>query len=288
MNVLLVYKQARLEDLKIHDACLEYVKQVLKQKGFAYRACFRDDLSNSLFDVDLVVTVGGDGTVLDASHFVGSQPIFGVNSNPNSSVGSLCVADQSLLIERLDAYLAGKIIAQSVARIEVKLNGQKLEVCALNDILIANACPAAMTRYEIQVASKRATHKNSGLWISTACGSTGAAASAGGLVQKIEDSRLQWVCREPYFVAQPLPGLMTGFLKAGQTIQIRSLMQEGRIYIDGPHIDQVFREGMELDLTLARSHLNLIMTPEMELRRQNIGLLREQYEFERRHESAQL
>ena len=41
-----------------------------------------------LVDVDLMVAVGGDGTVLSAAHFLdhGTIPMLGINSDPNVSV----------------------------------------------------------------------------------------------------------------------------------------------------------------------------------------------------------
>ena len=42
-----------------------------------------------LADIDLMVAVGGDGTVLSASHFLdhGTIPMLGVTSDPNVSMG---------------------------------------------------------------------------------------------------------------------------------------------------------------------------------------------------------
>jgi NAD+ kinase len=43
----------------------------------------RNHLSQPIRDVDLVIAVGGDGTLLRASHFLDSSvPILGVNSDP--------------------------------------------------------------------------------------------------------------------------------------------------------------------------------------------------------------
>ena len=39
---------------------------------------------------DLVVTIGGDGTLLAASHAIGDTPILGINSAPDFSVGFFC------------------------------------------------------------------------------------------------------------------------------------------------------------------------------------------------------
>jgi NAD+ kinase len=47
------------------------------------------------FEVDgaeLVVTVGGDGTLLAASHRLATTPILGVNSAPSHSIGFFCGA----------------------------------------------------------------------------------------------------------------------------------------------------------------------------------------------------
>lgn len=54
------------------------MKKVTKSK-----VILRSDLSQPISDVDLVITVGGDGTLLHASHFMDdSIPVLGVNSDP--------------------------------------------------------------------------------------------------------------------------------------------------------------------------------------------------------------
>jgi NAD+ kinase len=285
MDILLVYKRPRPEDLKIHDAALSHVEHILKTKNLSFEICYRENLEPGLIRDQLIITVGGDGTLLETSHYVQDNIILGVNSNPVSSVGSLCVADTNSFEFILERYLSGDLKPIPATRIQATLDNRVLPALALNDILIANPNPAAMTRYWIEVDGQEALHKNSGLWISTACGSTGAIASSGGHVQKINDNRLQWMCREPYFAKHPIPTLLTGFLQKGHVIKLTSSMAEGRIFIDGPHLQEPFNQGQELVLSASNCHLNWLMTPDMELRRQEIGLLREHYEFKRRHES---
>ncbi len=285
MLILLVYKRPRPEALEIHDACLNHVKSVLTAKKLAFDTCYREDLKLERVKDQLIITVGGDGTLLETSHHVKDNILLGVNSSPSSSVGSLCVADTGSFQQILEDYLSGILKPVSATRIQASLNGRLVPTLALNDILVANQNPAAMTRYWIEIGGEKALHKNSGLWVCTACGSTGAVSSTGGRVQKIEDRRLQWVCREPYFAEMPIPKLLTGFLSTGQVIQITSCMTEGRIFIDGPHWSEPFLEGQQLILSASSCSLNWLMTPKMEARRQQIGLLREHYEFDRRHES---
>ena len=285
MGILLIYKRPRPEDLETHDAALVYIERVLKDKKLTFETCYREDLKPELVRERLIITVGGDGTLLETSHYVRDNIIFGVNSNPNSSVGSLCVADTKSFQGILERHLSGQLKPVMATRIQAELDGRVLPALALNDILIANPNPAAMTRYWVEVDGQKALHKNSGIWVSTACGSTGALASTGGRVQKIDDSRLQWVCREPYFAQLPVPALLTGFLQKGQVIKLTSSMADGRIFIDGPHLQEPFNQGQVLILSVSQCNLNWLMTPNMELRRQEIGLLRERYEFERRHES---
>jgi NAD+ kinase len=59
---------------------------VLQSKPLDWISVQRNHLSNPIRDVDLVITVGGDGTLLRASHFLDSSiPILGVNSDPTCS-----------------------------------------------------------------------------------------------------------------------------------------------------------------------------------------------------------
>lgn len=277
MEILLVYKRARPDAAAIHNAAVACVERVLGSRKLSFDACYRENLRPELVRDRLIITVGGDGTFLETSHYVKDNILLGVNSNPVSSVGSLCVADTDTFEQIFERYLSGNLRPVSAARMQLELDGKILPILALNDILIANQNPAAMTRYWIDMAGDRAMHKNSGLWVCTACGSTGAVASTGGVVQSIDDQSLQWICREPYFTEKPAPKLLTGFLAKDQSIKIASCMDDLKIFVDGPHHSESFLEGQQLTLSISKYNLNWLMTAEMELRRQQIGVSRGVY-----------
>lgn len=66
-----------------HKNAINFCQNILEKKCIEWKAVFRSDLSKPIHDVDLVITVGGDGTLLQASHLMdGSIPVLGVNSDP--------------------------------------------------------------------------------------------------------------------------------------------------------------------------------------------------------------
>ena len=93
-----------------------------------------------------MISVGGDGTLLTASHWVTGAALLGVNSAPRSSVGYLTLTRRANLARDLARIARGTLLPQPVARIEVEIDGRRLPP-ALNDVLIAHEQPAATSRY---------------------------------------------------------------------------------------------------------------------------------------------
>jgi NAD+ kinase len=68
-----------------HENSVQFCKDVLEQKTNV-QLCLREELISPIRGVDLVVTIGGDGTLLQASHYLDdSIPVPGVNSDPTKS-----------------------------------------------------------------------------------------------------------------------------------------------------------------------------------------------------------
>ncbi len=144
--------------------------------------------------VDLLVVLGGDGTLLSVADCVGAAgvdvPILGVNFG---SLGFLTEATLPELYPSLEAALSGS------ARVEERLMlrattiraGQALpDHLALNDVVITKAARARMTDLSVFVGDEFVTRvKADGLIVATPTGSTAYNLAAGGpIVQPVVDA----------------------------------------------------------------------------------------------------
>ena len=134
------------------------------------------------FDVDYVISLGGDGTFLKAAGRVGAKqiPIIGVNMGRLGFLANVVPED----IERvLDDVFAGKCEIEERAVIQLEADGEPLENCpfALNDIAILKRDNAAMISIKASVDGEYlVTYLADGLVISTPTGSTAYSLSIGG------------------------------------------------------------------------------------------------------------
>jgi NAD+ kinase len=200
---------------------------------------------------DLVVTIGGDGTLLRASHKVVDVPVLGINSAPDTSVGFFCGGRAGEVHATLARALEGNLRARRLARMTVTVAGERVSSRVLNDALVCHRSPAATSRYLLELGETVEEQKSSGFWIGPAAGSTAAQRSAGGRVLPLDSEALQLVVREPY---QPRGGayaLTRALVPPGERLTVRSKMREGAIYLDGP--DVVVRIGFGDVITFARS-----------------------------------
>ncbi|KAG8386484.1 hypothetical protein BUALT_Bualt03G0153400 [Buddleja alternifolia] len=266
----------------VHKDTINFCQNILKKKVVDWKAVFRSDLSEPIRDVDLVITVGGDGTLLQASHFMDdSVPVLGVNSDPTRpqevvelseefdatrSTGYLCAANANNFEQILDGILKNHHEPSKLARMAVSVNSKVISTSALNDILLAHPCPAAVSRFSFRI-KKNGEHlssllhsRSSGLRISTAAGSTAAILSAGGSKMPILSKELQYLVREPIS-----PGvtshLMHGFVKSNETMDISWFCREGLLYIDGCHVVHSIQLGDTIELSSGAPPLKVYLSP---------------------------
>lgn len=222
-----------------HEQTVEELVTILDSAGVPYR--FDDARANAeITDARLVVTVGGDGTLLLASHRVGPLvPVLGVNSAPLSSVGFFCAAKRGTVARPLLQALRGKLREVTLVRMQLTLNDALISARVLNDVLYCHTSPAATSRYTLTVRgqSKRAsreTQRSSGVWVGPAAGSTAAQRSAGGRVLPWTSRSLQYVVREPYTPLGQRLRLKKGLIHEDGELTIDNEMTEATIFLDGP------------------------------------------------------
>ena len=207
---------------------------------------------------DLVVTVGGDGTLLAASHLIGRDiPLLGINSAPGHSVGFFCGASKGNVKETIARALERQLPRTELTRMRVELNGKALHNRVLNEALFCHASPAATSRYILELADGEEDQRSSGLWVGPAAGSTAAQRSAGGKVLPLESDQLQYVVREPYTPAGGRFRFARGLIDPGEELVIRSKMREAKVFLDGHRIVHSVTLGDVL--TMRRSEESLIV-----------------------------
>ncbi|XP_077229578.1 NAD(H) kinase 3 isoform X2 [Tasmannia lanceolata] len=206
-----------------------------------------------------------------ASHFMDdSIPMLGVNSDPTQveevkefshefdatrSTGYLCAATAGNFEQVFDEVLEGCKAPSELSRMSISLNGQLLSTCALNDVLVAHPCPAAVSRFSFlikrdgQRSSSLVSCRSSGLRVSTATGSTAAMLSAGGFLMPILSQDLQYIVREPISPGDADSHLMHGVINSDQTIHVTWCSKEGIVYIDGSHVFHLVEHGDIIELS---------------------------------------
>jgi len=183
----------------------------------------------------LVITVGGDGTLLAASHRVGRTPLLGVNSAPSHSVGFFCGVKMGQAKTAIARALEGRMRAVHLARMAVLVNGAIVSTRVLNDALFCHRSPAATSRYILTLGRVVEEQKSSGFWIGPAAGSTAAQRSGGGKILPLTSKKLQLVVREAYTPEGEKLRLTRVLVPDGKELSVRSKIREGRLFIDGPH-----------------------------------------------------
>ncbi len=190
------------EDHDHHFRCRDLLQKSLKQQGVEVLEVRRGMYWPDMKEIDAVITVGGDGTLLEASHHIRSSdvPLIGLRSSP-MSVGFLCYTAvegleamvQQLVQQQLPHILTPRLQA-SILRMDSGFETTTVPI--LNDLLYTNNSPAATTRYSLRVNDKEEIQRSSGLWLATPAGSTGAIYAAGGKQVSVRSGKYQFFVRE--------------------------------------------------------------------------------------------
>src|SRR5690606_20968882 len=208
--------------------------------------------------VDLLVAVGGDGTMLHAARLAAPHgvPVLGVNRGRLGFLADIGPAD---LPQRLDEVLAGQYVrdrrAMLCARIE-RPGAPDRRCHALNDVVMMKWRTGRMLDFETWIDGRFVnTHGGDGLVVATATGSTAYALSCGGpiLYPELDAVVLAPIC--PHTLSdRPI------VVRSTSTIEVRLLERpdtQAQVTCDGLTIGEL-APGDRLIVTPSEAHVTLL------------------------------
>ncbi len=178
------------------------LRDAIRARGIDATLDDEDVAVSSLADNDLVICLGGDGSVLHCARLVQAHgtPILGVNLG---RLGFLTELDGSQVLDRLDDVLGGRgrVEERCMLRAVVERTGEELH--GLNEAVIGRATLSRAIQLAVDVDGTRiADYRCDGVIISSATGSTAYALSVGGPVLYPESTDLIIVPVAPHLSAQ--------------------------------------------------------------------------------------
>lgn len=171
---------------KIADYLLSHKKECMVLEAEERREnqlYYYTDVSQIPDDMECVIVLGGDGTLLQAARDVVDReiPLFGINLG---TLGYLAEIEQHNIYPALDRLMSDRFTIERRMMLSgvILRNGQEIaRDVALNDIVISREGPLRVVRFHNYVNDTFLnTYKADGIIISTPTGSTGYSLSAGG------------------------------------------------------------------------------------------------------------
>jgi NAD+ kinase len=170
MQALITYLKTKPVELVISDAAAKPLPDC--------NVTFKN-AKNLAESVDLIIVVGGDGSLLQAAHHAveADTPIIGVNRGRLGFLTDILPKD---LEARIDAVLAGDFIEDPRFLLEASFDGRRFNP-ALNDIVLHAGNSAHMIEFEVYVDGHfMCSERSDGMIVATPTGSTAYALSGGG------------------------------------------------------------------------------------------------------------
>jgi NAD+ kinase len=220
------------------------LESALKARGIAAWTCSaweKEKIHKTLKGTDLLLTVGGDGTILRAVQAVIPEktPITGINQG---KLGFLTELDADEALKKLPALIAGKGWLDERAMLQAELastDGKTSIFHALNDVVMARGEVARLIRVDVSIDGQPVTtYKTDAIIAATATGSTGYALAARGPIMYPRSKDIVLVPVAPH-LSLPYPFILPG--SAVITLRLNTY-QTATLSIDG-HINLPLADG---------------------------------------------
>jgi NAD+ kinase len=213
-----------------------------REMGLEEKACKIEDM-----DVDLIIALGGDGTILKTVSLLSGKkvPILGINFGTMGFLTEITPQDWRSSLEKI---LRGRYTVEEMDKLDVTVDGIKIGE-ALNEAVVMTSLPVKMLHLEVRVDGIVAENvRSDGVIISTQTGSTAYSMSAGG---PILDPRV------PAFLITPIcpfkSGVRSLVVPKESIIAVKPIKprKEASIVIDGEFKGKLSPEG-EATFTLSK------------------------------------
>jgi NAD+ kinase len=259
------------KDLRVADCMLSLVGHFFSkgiralvdpQVGLAFRPQSVQPCPEVLFATraDLIIAIGGDGTLLYAARLVAghSVPLLGIN---RGRLGFLTDVSPNSMLEDVDTVIAGRYSEDRRSLLAARLEkkgadaGDSVRALALNDVVVNKWETGRTMDFETSINGRFVnSHGGDGMVIATATGSTAYALSCGGPI--VEPDLDVWV------MAPICPHTLSDrpiVVRAGSKIQLRMsdrFESRAQVTCDGTAIgdleqgDELYVEGADAQITL--------------------------------------
>ncbi len=248
----------------VHQSALHAAHQAIPT-SWRRTSVDRADLDRFLFEPeDIVLAVGQDGLVANASKYLSELLVIGINPSSREHDGILVKHPPEAVPDLLEQVQRGTWSTEDRTMVRASVDGAELE--ALNEIFIGHRSHQS-ARYVIRWSGRRERQSSSGVIVSTGTGSTGWARSITRQRFESFDPPTPTCPDLSFFVREAFPSVSTGVgldygcIQPGQCVEITSEMNEGGVVFgDGIEDDRIaFDWGRVATLSRSERRLRLVL-----------------------------
>lgn len=260
MTGTIIYNKTKIEAIEIYNEITNFFLQ--KNINIV--------LENNIQLADFAVVIGGDGTLLRASKVLIKNTnidVFAINAG---SLGFLTEIKKDEFKDTFIDYLNGKVKREKRKLLQLKINGEKIDV--LNEVVISKAMATSkilnitMNTEETKICS----YKADGIIVATPTGSTAYSLSAGGPIVMPQIKAIVVTPLAPHNLAtRPI-------IISGEEKLIFSLKngEKGCIIIDG-EIEKKINNKDDISIYYSNKKITLILPKN----RDYYGILRDKLKW---------
>ena len=242
-------------------------RQLAEKLGIPTESCivptFDQEVRQPPPSTSLIITVGGDGTILWAAQMAAPHgiPILGVNLG---RVGFMTELKAEEAVDRVGDYLDGRVWVEERSMLQARLlpggadSQSEQTFHALNDVVVGRSALSRLAQLEVHIdGAPLITYRADAVIVSTATGSTGYSISAGGPIMHPQsrdlllnpvathlgldtplvlspDSRVEIALRSDYQAMLSVDGRMDLPLEPGSVVQVERSPHTATFLRSGP------------------------------------------------------